>query len=63
MKKQHGSTLVYALLAVIWMAAIGGWVANIVKLAGSDFAAMTGMLVLRVIGVVLAPLGAVMGLI
>jgi hypothetical protein len=43
------------------LAMFGGWVANIVKLIGSDFGHVTGMLVARGIGVVMAPLGAVLG--
>ena len=38
-----------------------GWVWNIVKIVGSDFGQITGLLVMRVIGVFLAPLGAVLG--
>jgi hypothetical protein len=38
-----------------------GWLMNIVKIVGSDFAQITGLLVMRVIGVFLAPLGAVLG--
>lgn len=52
-------------LAGIWIliivAALGGWVANIVKLAGMNFGDVTGMLIIRAIGVPLGPLGAVMG--
>lgn len=39
----------------------GGWIANIVKIVGSDFGHITGMLVMRIIGVFVAPLGAVLG--
>lgn len=49
------------ILAVI--AGFGGWIANIVKFVGMDFGAVTGMLVIRAIGIVLAPLGAVLGFI
>lgn len=41
--------------------AVGGWVANIIKLIGSSFDPMTGIVIARVIGVFLAPLGAVLG--
>jgi hypothetical protein len=64
MKKQAGYTiteLAVVLLAVVGLAGVGGWIANIVKLAGMGFDAITGMLVLRVVGVFLAPLGAVLG--
>jgi hypothetical protein len=46
---------------VVFFAAIGGWVANIVKLFGSDFDPLTGQIVLRVVGVFVAPLGSIMG--
>ena len=38
-----------------------GWIANIVKIVGSDFGHITGMLVVRVIGIFVAPLGAILG--
>ena len=46
------------LLAIV---GIGGWVANIVKLSNMEMAAFSGMLILRAIGIVIAPLGAVLG--
>jgi hypothetical protein len=61
---QRGFTAM-ELLAVGWfvliVAGIGGWIANVVKLVGMDFSAITGMLVVRAIGIVIPPLGAVMG--
>ena len=41
------------------LAAAVGWVWNIVKLAGMD--AVTGMFALRIVGIPVAPLGAVLG--
>lgn len=42
--------------------AIGvGWVLNIIALAGMSFDPITGLAVLRVIGVFIPPLGAVLG--
>eukprot|EP00873_Tetraselmis_striata_P020737 jgi/Tetstr1/441001/TSEL_029269.t1 len=40
---------------------IAGWIMNIVKIVGSVADPITGLLILRCIGVVLAPLGAVLG--
>lgn len=62
MKNQKG----YALAVVLIYAAliIGGgigWVLNIVDIVNSDFGNITGMLVIRIIGVFVAPLGAVLG--
>jgi hypothetical protein len=61
MQKQRGNAIVAIVLIVIGLALAGGWVANIVKLAGMDFASVTGMLVLRAIGIFIAPLGGVLG--
>lgn len=52
-------TLVFALTFIVAIAI--GWVMNIVTIAGSSFNDITGILVLRVIGVFVAPLGAVLG--
>lgn len=38
-----------------------GWVMNIVIIAGTEFAVITGMLVLRVVGIFVFPLGSVLG--
>ena len=38
---------------------LGGWVMNIVELASMD--GFSGMLVLRVVGIFIAPLGAILG--
>ncbi len=38
-----------------------GWVSNILAITSSDFTEVTGMLAIRCIGVVIAPLGVVMG--
>lgn len=54
-----GFALAFYLMLII---AIGyGWIENIIKLFHSDFGRITGALVLRVIGVVMVPLGVVMG--
>jgi hypothetical protein len=49
--------------AWIWIAfvlvAVVGWVMNIVAIAGAE--SITGMVVVRLIGVFMAPLGAVLG--
>jgi hypothetical protein len=58
MKLEIGLFLFWMLLVVL---SVGGWIANIVKLVGMDMGGISGMLVLRAIGVVAAPLGSVMG--
>jgi hypothetical protein len=49
------TVLILAILAVT------GWVMNIVKFASLDFAAIDGMMILRGIGIFMAPLGSVLG--
>lgn len=51
-------------LAIIGLAValMTGWIMNIIAICGADFSHITGVLVLRVIGIFIAPLGGVMGL-
>ena len=49
------------LFVLLWIAAIGGYIANIVKLVGLIGSEVTTMFVLRAIGVIAAPLGMVLG--
>lgn len=50
---------------IVWLAiVIGlgiGWVMNILAVIHSDFAHITGLLVVRVIGVIVVPLGSFLG--
>ena len=48
-------------VVIIWLVGAIGWIANIYKLANSSFDVLTGMLVLRIVGIFLAPLGAILG--
>lgn len=43
------------------IAAIAGWVMNIVQLVSMADAGVTGMFILKIVGVFVAPLGAVLG--
>lgn len=61
MKKQLGFTIVDLLIVLQVLVGGGGWIANIVKLVGSNFDPLTGMVVARAIGIFVAPLGAVLG--
>jgi len=53
-----GIMLFYAL---IWIVLIIGWIMNIVKIVGGFDLALTGMMVMRIIGVFIAPIGGVLG--
>ena len=46
---------------LVWVAAVVGWIMNIVTIAGSSFDVLSGILVLRIVGIFVAPLGAVLG--
>lgn len=61
MKKQLGFTSIEMFIAVLALLGVGGWIANIVKLIGSSFDPITGIVVARIIGVPFGPLGAVLG--
>lgn len=52
-----------ALVAIVAVALLGlvGWVLNIVALFGSDLGEITGMFVLRIVGVVIPFIGAILG--
>lgn len=58
---QRGNAIPALLIFVIWLAFVLGWIHNIVVIVGADFSHLTGMLVLRVIGIFVAPIGAVLG--
>lgn len=44
------------------LAGLVGWIMNIVAIFHMNFTTITGELVLRVIGIFMAPLGSIMGL-
>lgn len=46
---------------VVGLLAIGGWVANIIKVFGLWAAPVTAEIIVRLIGVVFPPLGAIAG--
>ena len=53
--------------AIVWLAIVSaclyGWVMNIITLAHSSFEPLTGLVVLRVVGIFVAPLGTILGFI
>ena len=61
MKKRSGFTLIKLLSTIIVIIVMWGWIWNIVKIVDSNFDPITGLIILRCIGVFIAPLGAVLG--
>lgn len=58
---QRGVTFVETLILLVLLVILPGWVANVVQLAGADWSTITGLLILKAIGVFVAPLGVVLG--
>lgn len=65
MKRNSGYTLIELIFTVFFLviipAAIGGWIWNIVKLIAMTFDPITGLLVVRIIGIFVPPVGAIVG--
>lgn len=59
--KEQGAIIAALVWLAIVVAATYGWVMNIVHLYYSNFNDITGILILRVVGIFIAPLGSVMG--
>jgi hypothetical protein len=57
----NASFAVMAAFVSLWLAAVVGWVWNIFKLVGLVGEPVGAEFVLRIVGIVLAPLGAIMG--
>jgi hypothetical protein len=60
-KSTQSAAIAFLLYLAILCAIVVGWVANIVTIANSNFSEITGILVLRVVGIFIAPLGVVLG--
>lgn len=61
MKRQLGYTLTEILVVLIVLAGGWGWVWNIIKLIGMNLDPITGMLIVRVVGIFVFPVGMVVG--
>ena len=61
MKKQKGFTSPGLIFVFIWVALAVGWIMNIVEVVQTVSDPVTGMFVLRCIGIIAAPLGGVLG--
>ena len=60
-KSNLGTHLTAAFGLVFILAAVAGWILNIAKLIESGIEPMTGMVIVRAIGIFVAPLGSVLG--
>ena len=47
--------------ALIFIAGAIGWVMNIISVATADYTTLDAMEVMRIIGIVVAPIGAILG--
>ena len=59
--KFPGTSLGLLMYLAFVVVIIGGWVMNLVEIVNYDFASITGMIILRIAGIFIAPLGAVLG--
>ncbi len=58
-----GDVAFIGFIGLIVVISVGGWIANVVKLVGMDWDVALGIEgVLRIIGIIAAPLGVIMGL-
>lgn len=46
---------------LVWIAGFIGWVLNIISIFGGSFDPMTGVMILRIVGVFVPVIGSVMG--
>ena len=61
MKKQAGFTAVEMLTVIVVVAGLAGWVMNIIAIIHDCCTPLTGLVVARIIGVFMFPVGAVLG--
>ena len=61
MKKQIGFTIIELLVLLVVLAGGFGWCWNIVKLIGMNLDPITGLLVVRAIGIFVFPVGMIVG--
>ena len=61
MRRDGGFTIGELLWVIIILGGCLGWVLNIIKLVAVISDPLTGMTVLRGVGIVVAPLGAILG--
>ena len=59
---QRGYTAVALLVILLWITAIVGWIGNVVQVVHAASDPITGVFILKCIGIVVAPLGSVLGI-
>jgi hypothetical protein len=60
-KNQKGNAAFGLMLILLWITMAVGWVMNIVDLFGEAAGAITALFVLRIVGIFVFPLGAILG--
>lgn len=50
-------------VVLLWIAGFGGWVANIVQIVGMIYDPLSTMLVLKIVGIFVVPLGSILGIV
>jgi hypothetical protein len=58
---EKGFTIVEVIGSILIMACVYGWIANIVKIFWAVNETITGLFILRCVGVAVPPLGVVLG--
>ena len=59
--KQTGVTLIELLIVLLVLVSIGGWIANIIKMVHQISDPLTALELFRIFGIVIVPLGVVLG--
>jgi hypothetical protein len=57
-----GITISMLVMFAIWVSSIVGWIMNILDIVHTINDPITGLFILRCVGIIVAPLGAVLGL-
>jgi hypothetical protein len=63
MRKQAGYTTLELIISIIIAASVFGWISNIVMIVNTEPFIFTSVMVLRLVGIIVFPLGCVMGFI
>jgi hypothetical protein len=61
MKNSNIVGMYYLISISIFVFALAGWILNLLAIAHANFNDINGLLIIRIIGVFIAPIGAVLG--